>query len=427
MANITSSQPLLRNAEEIAGNLVRKPKPKAKLSPVRTGLLPPREETGAEIESMGPITPLGRPAQTAQSGTTPMATPEEAGAPSGGLPPLDPKILAAAEQTPEMAAFKAALEAPAPVFQKVGFTVAERVALGFLAGLKGIDAVMPVIEMRRREVADVYQKAVEARAERLQGLMQLGQMSTQAREAARTNAEQERAAGFEREKFAEEKRQFGVTSKERAREFDLRQQELAEQRALRAQMGRQPTLPAMKEYTEVNAVLESTARVRHLIKQLGAGGQPAMSISAVGAWVPFLRNTDIVRNNQELVTAMANVNAAIGPDVAGKAFSGPERELYMGVIRNPANSTPQQILNAIDLIERRGSPFRDQLLRRYDFGQTGGGSFAPADSNGLTVRMKQEIDDLVKEGYISLGTSERGYPVYQRGSEDPVEVIPDAR
>ena len=68
MANITSSKPLLRSAEETAGTLVRKPRPKG-LRPVRTGLLPPKdEETGAEIASMGPITPLGQPITAGRAG-----------------------------------------------------------------------------------------------------------------------------------------------------------------------------------------------------------------------------------------------------------------------------------------------------------------------------------------------------------------------
>ena len=421
MANITSSKPLLRNAEEIAGNLVRKPRPKG-LRPVRTGLLPPKEETGAEIASMGPITPLGQPAQPgAPAGTTPLATPEEAaGAGAATLPPLDPAILKAAEHTPEMAAFKAALDAPAPVFQKVAFTLAERMALGFLAGLKGIDAVMPVIEARRREVSDVYQKAVEARGERLQGLMQLGQMSMQARETARTNAEQERAAGFEREKFGEEKRQFGVTTAAQAEERRLRHLEIGEARAMRLQMRREPPPTAIQDYNETNTTLDAITKIRGFVKGGAAG--PLMTGTALTVnLIPGVRSIGQLPNNREMLAQMSILNTMFATGLLGKTIPAGERGFIQGIIRNEW-SQPNDILNAISIIEKHTNGYREGLRFRYDFGPVA----APRDSEGLTVQMHGEIDALVKDGYRYLYATPDGNRVYQKG-DDLVEVIPDAR
>ena len=110
--------------------------------------------------------------------------------PEGGIdddvlfrgPEPDPTaIQSMADDSPEMAAFKALLDAPSPVFEKAGFTMAERAALGFLAGLKGHESVQPVIEGRRREATIAYQAARGARADRLQGLYQSASLAERIR------------------------------------------------------------------------------------------------------------------------------------------------------------------------------------------------------------------------------------------------------
>jgi hypothetical protein len=428
MANATFNKKVLKNAEETSSNLLRRPAPI--LPPLtRTGLMEPAappEETQGEIAGMGPITPLTpKPATAAgQPATASSSAAPDAGGISPELPPLDPRFLKAAEDTPEMAAFKAALNAPAPVFQKVAFTMAERVALSFLAGLKGIDAVAPIIEQRRREVSDVYQKAVEARGERLSGLFQTAQLSMAGQREARANAEQERTAKFEREKAAEQSRQFNVGQKEKAREFDLRQQELEESRAMRLQMRREPPLPAITEYNDTNSALTSIANIRTLLKA-GRGGQGQMTAAAVGN-APGLNmlfgGTALVSENRELVAEMANLNSIFGPGRLGANIPAGEREIIEGVLRNPQSSSAGDVSRAVNIVERHMNPLREQLLRRYDFGTVS----APTDPDGLTSQMKLEIDQLTKQGFTYNYTNPRGHRVYQRGGQF-AEVIPDAR
>jgi hypothetical protein len=416
MANATSSTPILQNASDIAAGTL--PRKRPVLSPVRTGLLEPASPPS-------PITPPAPapPKAAGKGGAAPTTTAAAAAAaPEEAPTPLDPIILKAAEDTPEVAAFKAALTAPAPVFTKIGFTMAERVALGFLAGLKGIDAVMPVIEQRRREVSDIYQKAVEARGERLEALFKLGQLSVARQNQAREAAVQEREAKFAREKFTEEKRQFGVTAQEKAREFDLRQKELNEARDLRLQMRKEPTVTAIQEYRDTNSALGSIGKIKTLIEK-GRGGQPQMTLAAIGN-APLMSlafgNTGLVSENREIVAELANVNSIFGPGRLGANIPAGEREIIEGVLRSPGSSVGD-ITRALAVVERYMTPYREQLLRRYDFGPVS----APVDASGLTSTMKQEVEELVSKGYTYLYSSENGNRVYQRGG-DYVEVIPDA-
>jgi hypothetical protein len=91
-------------------------------------------------------------------------------------------------------------------------------------------------------------------------------------------------------------------------------------------------------------------------------------------------------------------------------------------LRDPQYSSVGDIKRALNVIEKYATPRRQLLMNRYDFGTVS----APVDSEGLTFRMKEEIDGLLKDGWVPLGKSENGYPTFQKGVVVK-EVFPDAR
>ena len=121
-----------------------------------------------------------------------------------------------ADVSPEVAALKAAIDSPQPVFQGLAFSNAEKAALGFLAGLRGLDAVLPIINERRKDATLAYEAAREARAQRIQETEALAGISTKAA------AEQTRQAERSEDIAAEESR-FGRTQKQQVELEKLRQ------------------------------------------------------------------------------------------------------------------------------------------------------------------------------------------------------------
>ncbi len=68
---------------------------------------------------------------------------------------------------PEVTALREAISAPPAVFTGLAFSIPERLAIGFLAGLRGIGAVLPIIEGRRRDAVAAYNAARESRANKI--------------------------------------------------------------------------------------------------------------------------------------------------------------------------------------------------------------------------------------------------------------------
>jgi len=201
-------------------------------------------------------------------------------APPASLPdPLSP-FLQATETSPELAAFKALLEAPAPVFQKAGFTMAERVALGFLAGLRGIEAVEPIIEARRQEARAVYQDARMARAERLEGLYRVAELTRQ-------QGMETHARGVEAQRLGFEERRVATGEKSAASIEALRQAQMG-----RAALGR--PLPAAT-VTDLGKAIGVASEARRFVRGFKDAGQPGGPISTLGGNVAFTTAQQVMR------------------------------------------------------------------------------------------------------------------------------------
>lgn len=178
------------------------------------GLRVPEQEPEAPAPAAAapPIAPGDAPAapepQTALGGL--QAPPGEI--PEFGIGQVEPGIeeapptdrhRAEADLTPEIAAFRAAIDAPAPQFAGLGFTGLERMALGIVAGMRGLNAVLPYIESRRRDAQFAFNAARENRAIKIREA-----------EAAVNVAERQRT-------FEESKHRFDVQQDLDERRFDL--------------------------------------------------------------------------------------------------------------------------------------------------------------------------------------------------------------
>ncbi len=187
----TPGGPTLFDLVKAGGNILKEPfiqePPATGLGGLPTSRRTPTDPGEVQGPPEAPVT--GEPPEAA---VEPAAPPRGAAPVAPGVPPQDPQaapaqdpdealvpFLGQAEQTPELAAFKALLEAPAPVFEKAAFSEMQRGMLGLLAGLRGIEATLPIIEMRRRDARDVYNSAREVRAERLSGLFQAASLAEQ--------------------------------------------------------------------------------------------------------------------------------------------------------------------------------------------------------------------------------------------------------
>lgn len=235
----------------------------------------------------------GTPAPPAPAPTTPSSPGAgvSGGQAAGGGGVLDELMArpgsafaAQAEASPELAAFKAALDAPAPIFQGLAFNRAEKAALGFLAGLRGPEAVLPIIEMRRRDAAQVYEAARQNRAERLEGLYRAAQMGEEQRRFSTTQAR----ADADR---AESQRRFEID-----RQFEERRTKATEESArstaamrdamLKARTSARP-IPA-NAAMDIGQAINAARRVRDTYDKFIASGQPGGAIpSAFGLLPPM--------------------------------------------------------------------------------------------------------------------------------------------
>lgn len=255
------------------------------------------EQTGEPL----PLTIPPGPATTAPAGATGApALPTGAPAPA----PFDPAaFLQAAEDTPELAAFKAALDAPAPVFQKIGFNPAEQIALGFLAGLRGTEAIQPIIERRRQDARDAYALARDARAEKLGGLFQSAQAAEQARGRRFSQAVQLKQLEFEGRRVATTEQTAAATA--------------AFRRAQAARAGAGQILPA-NVTSDFGAAINAANRARKFLADFRAAGKPGGPLVTLGGNVAFTEAQQRVRADLQATTN------EIKRDLLGAARTLPE-------------------------------------------------------------------------------------------------------
>jgi hypothetical protein len=299
----------------------------------------PKEQLGPpEAPEIGePPTPAVEPAAPPRG-----AAPVGAGAPPQVAPEEDPDqailpFLAQAEQTPELAAFKALLEAPAPTFEKAAFSTMERAMLGLLAGLRGTEATLPIIEMRRQDARRVYQSAREVRAERLSGLFQ-----------AASIAEQQKTTRFAQ-------RMAGRRDIRQERLVDVAEEGLAlRQKAA----GPQLQLLSSKVIGDFAAVIGATAQVRDFELKFIREGMPGGK--GVGLIPTFLRS-DL---QKETAADLQAIQQPILATYLGAVRSIPELEGISSFVA-PFGSSDKEILVSVRAIQRTGlSAIRTEIRAR---------------------------------------------------------------
>jgi hypothetical protein len=197
------------NIHKALGSFVNKPPQNAEAGQAPT--TPPPPSGGEPPASASPFASAGAGAPGAGAGE-PQIFPQ----PESGFiePDTNPGAREAqemrADQTPELGAFKALLEAPAPQFQKAAFSPMEAAALGLLAGLRGVEATLPFIEQRRADARLVYDQARTARAEKLGGLFNLAQIAEQNRRQTDVQAHQIRLEKMRQEGALERAKASGT-------------------------------------------------------------------------------------------------------------------------------------------------------------------------------------------------------------------------
>jgi len=300
MANATSNKAILQNAADTATNIVKRPKPVIPL--VRTGLRENPESMfqGGQFGGSGSgPTQETAPTPVAPKGTGGAPTPEAAALPVAPVPTAE-DFRSAAEDTPELAAFKALINAPAPVFQKAGFTTAERVALGLLAGLKGIEATLPIMQQRRQDAMVAYEAAKDARAERLRGLYEVAQIGQQERQRAVENKRADAAMAQAKADREESKRRFEAGLGMQKEHLKLAKETAERQEAKAAEALKGRDLPA-RYAVDLGQAINAARQADQFLKDFGTSF-PGNPVTTLGGNVAIGQGQRDVRASLQAAT-----------------------------------------------------------------------------------------------------------------------------
>ena len=153
--------------------------------------------------------------------------------------------------SPELAAFEALLEAPDEKFAGAAFSPLESAALGLLAGLRGAEAALPFIQMRRQDARFAFDAARRAKTEQLGGLFNMAQI-------------------------AETNRRFEATQEQQIRVVKL-QQSGALERAELAARGRLQLRPIPPNTAlDLGSAIEAASDARGFVRRFMEAGQPGV-------------------------------------------------------------------------------------------------------------------------------------------------------
>lgn len=359
-------------------------------APVRREEGGPFTVTGAGIRE--PVTPAERIGEPRPAAVEPAAPPRGAAPAAPGPPtpsaPAEPlfsdltQFLEKADQTPEMASFKALLEAPAPVFEKVAFTDTERAALGLLAGLRGIEATLPIIEARRADARQTFEAAREARAEKLEGLFRLASASETARARRFTQAAQIRGLELQTAGLGLRERQVRIAERKAGARAPLRLIPPAQVAAI----------------GDAIDVAETFTRVNTELAALGYPGDPVMTL---GGSVAF---TDKQKKARELLQGAAQEELK---RLIGSARTFTELQSVVGPIPSFGDTDVTIRTGLLGTATRVAYTVRSKLLTF---------KMAGFDTSGLETRLEAG-------GFSGLGLATPPVEVPEGLMLDPGEVL----
>lgn len=261
-----------------------------------------------------PVTPpAGRPEALSISGEPGTFTPATGGEPA----PVVPELLPPEPEEPEsadIAALRAALATPVPSRRKPRFDRVEGIVLSFLAGLRGVEAALPFIQMRERQADVEFESALTERRERISGLAGLAQITEQSRARremmAMRRATQEWTRRLQMHRIENDlwNRQIRVAHLDLARAADAR----AEARFVRLPVS------VADGIGDMGQLLRNLDRLIPLVES-GAGGPIAAGVfQSHRGWLPNSQDTI------DAATLWADSRLLISPDRIGRAGTGIE-------------------------------------------------------------------------------------------------------
>ncbi len=262
--------------------------------------------------------------------------------------------------------------------------------LGLLAGLRGTEATLPIIEMRRRDARDVYSRARDVRAERLSGLFQAASL-----------AEQQKRVRFSQNIAT---KRLGL-----AERTTLVREDLARQKKAGALGGR--GLPAGVVAKDIGAALGIIKLAQDTRRNFLAAGQPGGMIPTLGGLLPpigraqqaFAAELQFATNEIKRISLGAARTITELKDISAFAPSFGDRDSTVDIgLKKIADGTLLAVRTKIAALGAAGFDVRglNQLL--IDGGYSGAEvvpSLIPALPAHLSLDSREVlIDELLEEG-----------------------------
>jgi len=229
---------------------------------------------------------------------------------------------AQADLSPEIAALKEAISAPQPVFRGLAFSKAEQAALGFLAGLRGLGAVTPIIEQRRRDAVTTYEAAREVRAERIRESQALAGIAQEQRSIKASEQKRSEDVEYREREFTEQQRAAKERERLTGRGQDIALQRARERAALRFPPG---YAKAREDRRNLSAVRQEVRHAIGIIREYpGLTGPMDQSF----LMHPTAEGMLALRNMESSLSTITSLMAST--ESGGKNLTSTEVEMFGG-------------------------------------------------------------------------------------------------
>jgi len=324
--------------------------------------LPPGSEPGPP----SPV-PLGPPAPVPAQTATAAPPPEPLGPPQpatrlsdSGIAPAPPLDLSAPPPEPDSAdtlALRAALAAPAPVYQRPTYTKGEGVAMAFLAGLKGFDAVLPFIKLKEEQATRAAQTGLEARGQTISGLHGLAAVG----EAGKDRAENMRLRYATMQSNLEMRRMTTEFQAERLGILAHNAQRADFLATLAGRKFNRPPQGTLDQLEYLGNVIDAAQRLRPLIA--AGGGGPVAGSLAKSDWLSWMTSEQTIQGAARWGVLMTY----FGPKVAGRNITQLEvGRVGAGLLDVGISSNKTRQLAAIDRILEAAQRDKERFASVYD-------------------------------------------------------------
>jgi len=287
--------------------------------------------------------PLARSRSPRELGPGGPPAPEAAGpataadrVPDSGIFPT-PADLGPEPESADLIALRKALAEPPPKLDQSPVSKAEGIALGFLAGLKGINEVMPFIAMRQRRAEQKYSAETDARREKLGGLQGLAAITE--REQTARQALQLRTM---QQQFSNDYRTASMANMLSMRQEAAARIALAKQTYdLRATKMIRPSDRQFDSLALLGNLYTRALEARELIKA-GFGGPVEGRIPVIGTFNP---TPDNIRKAAQLKDALDYTSTNTKHDLLGAAMTPTELAGLIGAVPSFTGIKTKNLVN----------------------------------------------------------------------------------